>query len=71
MKLNTFKRDIAEDSELKGDQILKKLKSDNSYKFKYTGIQKQFEFNEEIKSQLTRIERAAEYKGIPREDTGG
>ncbi|KAK3082636.1 hypothetical protein FSP39_001087 [Pinctada imbricata] len=61
-KLNSLKEDIADSSEVKNELILKKLKADSSHKFKYTGNKMQFEFNQEIQSEIDRIERAADKK---------
>ncbi|KAK3098427.1 hypothetical protein FSP39_019351 [Pinctada imbricata] len=57
-KLNSLKEDIADSSEVKNELILKKLKADSSHKFKYTGNKKQFEFNQEIQSEIDRISPA-------------
>ena len=63
-KLGNFKRDLTDESEVKSDQIVKKLKAETSYKFKYVGNQKQFGFNEEIKSEISKIHRAVDRKDL-------
>ncbi|KAJ8309613.1 LOW QUALITY PROTEIN: hypothetical protein KUTeg_012835 [Tegillarca granosa] len=57
-KLVSFKRELAEDSVEKTENVLKKLKSDNSTSFKFAGNKIQYEFNEEISSNISKIKRA-------------
>ena len=59
-KLSNFKRDISETSEINSEKIVKKLKSEQSYKFRFAGNEKQFQYNQEIQVELSKIERAAE-----------
>ena len=42
-KFSSFKREFSELSELRKDEIVKKIETDHSYKFKFTGNQKQYE----------------------------
>ncbi|KAJ8303785.1 hypothetical protein KUTeg_018708 [Tegillarca granosa] len=57
-KLVSFKRELAEDSVEKTENVLKKLKSDNSTTLKFAGNRIQYEFNEEISSYISKIKRA-------------
>ncbi|KAK3105235.1 hypothetical protein FSP39_020415 [Pinctada imbricata] len=59
-KLDTFKRDITQDSDQKSQDIAKKLKLEHSYQFKYEGNKKQYEFNDHLNSEVLKIARAAE-----------
>jgi hypothetical protein len=42
--------------------LAKKLKTEKSYQFKFSGNQKQFEFNADLDYDIGRIKRAAESK---------
>ena len=59
-KFTSFKREFSDLSELKKDEIVKRIKNDHSYKFKFAGNQKQYEFNDEILDCLAKISRAAD-----------
>ena len=61
-QLGSLKRDILESSEVKGEELAKKLKTERSYKFKFQGNEKQFLFNEDIQYQAAKIERSADAK---------
>ncbi|KAK3085861.1 hypothetical protein FSP39_009792 [Pinctada imbricata] len=59
-KFSSFKREFSELSELRKDEIVKKIKTDHSYKFKYSGNQKQYEFNDTIIDFFAKIGRASD-----------
>ena len=61
-KFTSFKREFSELSELKKDEIVKRIKTDNSYKFKFTGNQKQYDFNDDMLDRLAKISRAADHR---------
>ena len=61
-KFTSFKREFSELSELKKDEIVKRIKTDNSYKFKFTGNQKQYDFNDDLLDRLAKISRAADHR---------
>lgn len=57
-KLVNFERELAEESYDKTENALKKLKTENS-NFKFAGNKIQFDFNEEILNQKSKIKRAS------------
>ncbi|KAK3083282.1 hypothetical protein FSP39_005180 [Pinctada imbricata] len=61
-KLGSLKKDILESSEEKSAELASKLKTEHSYKFKYSGNEKQFRFNEEVQLAISKIQRAADAK---------
>ncbi|KAK3101217.1 hypothetical protein FSP39_001834 [Pinctada imbricata] len=61
-KLGSLKKDILESSEEKSAELASKLKTEHSYKFKYSGNEKQFRFNEGVQLAISKIQRAADAK---------
>ncbi|KAJ8308279.1 hypothetical protein KUTeg_013153 [Tegillarca granosa] len=55
---NALKRELTEESYDKTENALKKLKTENS-NFKFAGNKIQFDFNEEILNQISKIRRAS------------
>ena len=54
-KFTSLKREFSYLSELKKDEIVKRIKNDHSYKFKFAGNRKQYELNVEILDYFTKI----------------
>ncbi|VDI40303.1 Hypothetical predicted protein [Mytilus galloprovincialis] len=59
-KIGSLKRELKEDATNKSERVVKQLKSEHSYKFKFNGNQVQHEFNSDIDYEVSRIKRAAE-----------
>ncbi|CAG2185783.1 unnamed protein product [Mytilus edulis] len=60
-KLHSLKRELKEDTANTTDEVVKKIKTEHSYEFKYNGNKAQFDFNSEIDSEIKKIKRAAEH----------
>ncbi|CAC5393421.1 unnamed protein product [Mytilus coruscus] len=60
-KLHSLKRELKEDTANTTDEVVKKIKTEHSYEFKYNGNKTQFDFNSEIDSEIKKIKRAAEH----------
>ena len=61
-RLGSLKRELKDDAYQKSEMLAKKLKTEKSYQFKFSGNQKQFEFNADLDYDIGRIKRAAEAK---------
>ena len=61
-RLGSLKRELKDDAYQKSEMLAKKLKTEKSYQFKFSGNQKQFEFNADLDYDIGRIKRAAESK---------
>jgi len=61
-RLGSFKRELDIDTKQNTELAVKKLKTEQSYKFKYNGNKMQYEFNVDIDSDVVKIKRAAEAK---------
>ena len=59
-KLSSFKRELKEEADHNTDAVVKKLKIEHSYNFKYTENKVQFEFIDDIDVEIRRIKRAAD-----------
>ncbi|CAG2188484.1 unnamed protein product [Mytilus edulis] len=59
-KIGNLKRELKEEAASKSDKVLKKLKAEHSYNFKFSVNKLQFEFNSDIDHELSRIKRATE-----------
>ena len=61
-RLGSLKRELKDDAYRKSEMLAKKLKTEKSYQFKFSGNQKQLEFNADLDYDIGRIKRAAEAK---------
>lgn len=58
-RIGSLKRELKEDASYKSDRVVKQLKTEHSYKFKFEGNRVQHEFNAEVDNEVSRIKRAA------------
>ena len=61
-RLGSLKRELKDNAYRKSEMLAKKLKTEKSYQFKFSGNQKQLEFNADLDYDIGRIKCAAEAK---------